>query len=182
MEVRGSRCTQRRWHFSDFRKMHFSRRFFPCAYNGNEFSIIVWILLYWSPFFRKEPPAPVTTLWATAGQPLGYPQYHFPTIAKPTPAPTPASTSVKHEHYHYHYDNWDGSNGVNSKQPPSTSTYVYSPPLRVSNPSTYKNQYRGDPYRKRANDDQPYFPIEDDTSDTQVSDRSDKNSRKLPNT
>ena len=140
------------------------------------------ILLYLSPFFPKEPPAPVTTLWATAGQPLGYPQYHFPTIAKPTPAPTPASTSVKHEHYHYHYDNWDGSNGVNSKQPPSTSTYVYSPPLRVSNPSAYKNQYRGDPYRKRANDDQPYFPIEDDTSDTQVSDRSDKNSRQLPNT
>ena len=132
-------------------------------------------------FFQKPP---VTTLWAPSAplKPLGYPQYHYPSLNRPTPTPATLS-SVKHEHYHYHYENWDGGNGVTGKSPPqSTSAYVYSRPLEVtSNPSSsYKNQYRGDPYRKRADDDQPYFPVDNKKSIVENGTlNNDKNTRKI---
>ena len=81
---------------------------------------------------------------------------------------------MKHEHFHFHYpENWDGiGNGVGSK----AEAHVLSRPLHVS--EVYKNQYKGDPYKKRA-DDGPYFPVGDQDSTLESVTVTDKNSRKI---
>ena len=169
--------------FQILERCTFQGDFFPVPPTVMEFKLYKTLIFYEPKCLTYFQEPPVTTLLAPS-KPLGYPQYHYPPLTKPTVAPTPASSSVKHEHYHYHYENWDGGNGVTGKSPPqSTSAYVYSRPLEVvnSNPSlSYKNQYRGDPYRKRSDDDRPYFPIDDKKSIVDnVTFNEDKNSRKI---
>ena len=153
---------------------------------------------YWPPQQHQRP--------QIITQQQSYPavlQQHVPTQSSLYP---PSSSSVKHEHFHYHYptkDNYhseshsfnklDGKTEiVTAKQNPSYA--VHSPPLYIKpDMSPYKHQYKGDPYKKRADDDdttteyalEPYFPIKarsedkEGTTTEQMHEITDKNSRKM---
>ena len=158
----------------------------------------------------SDPPALTPHLQHQRPQqmPQGYPQLFSATsMASPTQSSftQPSNpTSVKHEHYHYHYPTKDNyfsgnhpeidNNGLNRRHsgvfPVSTQHEVYSHPVDImdTNDGKYKNQYKGDPYRKRTLDD-PYFPIKARSEDNDAvvdeeakeieTTESDKNNRKL---
>ena len=106
------------------------------------------------------------------------------------------------------HPNFNGFNGIGTVQflskQQSPAYNIQSRPLFIQsdyedhNNSPYKNQYKGDPYKKRADDEindtilESYFPIQarlDDDGDTQkieeisttegTGDVTDKNSRKM---
>ena len=105
---------------------------------------------------------------------------------------------MKHEHFHYHYPTKDSHysgnhptldeiNGLSGRTGIITSHgkyEIYSKPVVMeSNLEKYKHQYKGEPYKKRADDEEPYFPIDENSDnnsqlETQNS-SADKNHRNL---
>ena len=137
-----------------------------------------------------------------------YPQYnpHVPVSSTQSSFNDQASTSVKHEHFHYHYPTKDShssgnhpkldqnkgaliqtlgvQNGLNGRTGIITGHgqyEFYSNPIEMQPGSTekYKHQYKGQPYKKRA-DDEAYFPMgEDVSSKLDAQSLRDKNNRNL---
>jgi len=137
-----------------------------------------------------------------------YPQYnpHVPVSSTQSSFNNQASTSVKHEHFHYHYPTKDShssgnhpkldqnkgalvqtlgvQNGLNGRTGIITGHgqyEFYSKPIEIQpgNTEKYKHQYKGQPYKKRA-EDEAYFPMgEDVSSKLEAQSLRDKNNRNL---
>ena len=108
---------------------------------------------------------------------------------RPSSVYQPSSTSVKHEHFHYYYQtkdnhlnkhpNFNGFNGIGSSEfltKEATPSYaIQSKPLYIQNDPKlpYKVQYKGDPYKRKLDDQEELLPIPSNLSYFPIQARSD---------